>query len=490
MTGRRDSRRYLIASLIGILLLGFLVRINELGEASYWLDEVHSYQRATQESWASAYQMLRRANHAPLYDIVVLHYWIKIGANEFLARFPTILLAVLGIAAVYLLGQRLFSARVGKISALLLAVAPLHVYYSRAARMYILGALWTTLALHFLWAALYRSTSTAKWRHWTGYTLTAAAGLYTHYYTGFTFLAVGVLLAARAATTGKWRVLRSLVLAQVAVGVLFTPWLPTFVAQLQGNPVRWIQALTSQRLARVLTRFFARPEFLGPGLAAVQLAAILLLAGGLLAHIRRRRLSESSAASDAYLLIAAAALGPIAISVLVSMFKPFLVDRYLVFSVPPACILVSLGVTRLRPRCLSVPMGLILLAGMMISAYGVATTRWRNDWRGAAEYIREHSLPGDIIMLFPAHNTPAFLHYYAGEMEPRTVPQDPANEDELKQALANLRPFARVWIVVSQRYNMNPAVTAQLETAYVLAHCRAFGGVNGLDICLYLNDTF
>lgn len=434
------------------------------------------------------YAQLRGARQAPLYDAVVLHYWMKIGESEFVVRLPTVLLATLCIAAVYRLGRHLFGPPAGTLSALLLSLAPLHVYYSREARMYTLASLSTTLALHFLWAALYRPTTTARWRYWAAYTLSAAGGLYTHYYTGFTFLAAGALLAVRTARRAEWTRLRSLVLAQLGVGVLFAPWLPTFAAQLESNPVKWIPALTWQRFSEILTRFIARPEFLGPGLPAVQLAAVLLLAAGLLAHIRARRLSQTSASWDAYLLIATAAIGPIAISVLVSMFKPFLVDRYLVASVPPACVLLSRAITHPRRNHPTMLMGIILIAGMAVSAYGVSTTRWRQDWRAVAAYVAHDSTPGDVIVLIPGRNLLPFNHYCRGALAGRIVSGNTANEHELEEALAAIDPFDRLW-VVSQPNKMNPAVTAYLKSTYTLASCRAFGGVNGLDTCLYLDDT-
>lgn len=73
------------------------------------------------------------------YDKPPMYYWLvaaafqAFGVGEFAARFPSALLAVLGVLAVYFAGARLFSPRAGLAGALVLASSIEYFYLGKAA---------------------------------------------------------------------------------------------------------------------------------------------------------------------------------------------------------------------------------------------------------------------------------------------------------------------------------------------------------------------
>ena len=73
------------------------------------------------------------------YDKPPMYYWLVAGAfkmfgiGEFAARFPSALLALLGVVVVYLSGRKLFNDRAGLLSALILATSLEYFYLSNAA---------------------------------------------------------------------------------------------------------------------------------------------------------------------------------------------------------------------------------------------------------------------------------------------------------------------------------------------------------------------
>ena len=73
------------------------------------------------------------------YDKPPMYYWLVAGAfkmfgvGEFASRFPSALLAVMGVVVVYLSGRKLFSDRVGLLSALILTTSLEYFYLSNAA---------------------------------------------------------------------------------------------------------------------------------------------------------------------------------------------------------------------------------------------------------------------------------------------------------------------------------------------------------------------
>lgn len=87
------------------------------------------------------------------YDKPPMYYWLvalafkAFGINEFAARFPTALLSVVCVLAVYQAGRRLFNERAGILSALVLATSIEYIYLSKAAVTDITLTLFLTVSL-------------------------------------------------------------------------------------------------------------------------------------------------------------------------------------------------------------------------------------------------------------------------------------------------------------------------------------------------------
>jgi 4-amino-4-deoxy-L-arabinose transferase-like glycosyltransferase len=73
------------------------------------------------------------------------------GVNEFAARVPSAVAAVLGVVAVYLLGRRMFGERSGLFAALILATSPIYIAFSRLVIFDMMLAAFFTLAMLFFY---------------------------------------------------------------------------------------------------------------------------------------------------------------------------------------------------------------------------------------------------------------------------------------------------------------------------------------------------
>ncbi|MBZ0288488.1 MAG: glycosyltransferase family 39 protein, partial [Anaerolineae bacterium] len=121
-------------------------------------------------------------------------------------RFPSAILGALNVAAIYLLGRTLFNRRLALIAALLLAVFPPHIHFSRLALLSIGDPLFGTLALAFLARAL-RHHHRADWVFGG-----AALGLTQYFYEGgrllfpiLTVLWIMLYLLRHRALFPRWR---------------------------------------------------------------------------------------------------------------------------------------------------------------------------------------------------------------------------------------------------------------------------------------------
>ncbi|MFP8874761.1 MAG: hypothetical protein VCB42_09595, partial [Myxococcota bacterium] len=170
-------------------------------------------------------------------------------------------LASIGLMA--RLGTRLYDARVGLVAAGLASLSLLQIYYAQEGRSYAWFMLFGLLSTDALvrWRMRGRPGSAVAYTGWT------TALVYTHYF-GFFLVAaqaafmVGVALrgrgqpkdngfSPRAAVTG-WA------LATLAIGILFLPWLPVLLDQIQR--VRegfWIGSPTLAALFRVPLLFLS-----------------------------------------------------------------------------------------------------------------------------------------------------------------------------------------------------------------------------------------
>ena len=137
-----------------------------------------------------AYLVRAPFEHPPAYYLL-LHVWLAAtGPSEAAMRLFSVLLGTLAVPLVGLAAGRMGGPRAGLVASIALAVLPLHVFYSRDARMYPF--------LTALMALVLVSIGDARWR-WLSWGA-AAAALATHYYA----LVALVGVAAGVAVPAVW----------------------------------------------------------------------------------------------------------------------------------------------------------------------------------------------------------------------------------------------------------------------------------------------
>ena len=254
-----SSTRWQRLLTLAAILVAFAVRLYQLGAESLWYDETVSVYLSRLPLPA---MLAHTAGdiHPPGY-YTLLHAWQALTLPslahglEFLYAFPSLFFGLLALPLLYAIGRRLFGVRTGLAALWLGVFAPFLVWYSQEVRMYTLGAF---LGLLCLWALLKfcdpsppgvaANDSSGIHYGWLAlYMFAAAAGLYTLYYFLFLLLAlnlVSLLFIWLRAETGSQRPSQSRgrltviwLGAQLAVFVLWLPWLPIFWRQSTDPPV-------------------------------------------------------------------------------------------------------------------------------------------------------------------------------------------------------------------------------------------------------------
>lgn len=136
----------------------------------------------------------------------------------------------------YKLGELFFNKKAGLVSAFILALSPMHIWYSQEARGYTMATFLTMLMVYFLFSALKRN----KLYSWAGFVLSSIAGVYTNYFCFYVLAIAGIiLLFLKMHRKSLWPVIISLCVVLIA----FLPLVPAFIKRVtKVISIFWIPA--------------------------------------------------------------------------------------------------------------------------------------------------------------------------------------------------------------------------------------------------------
>ena len=415
-----------------VLTLAALIRSFALQERVVWFDEAVSLLTA-RASVADILAAARDDTHPPLYNLL-LHF---LPRGELAARGFSVVCGVLAVAAVCALGWRKAGPVAGCLSAGLLALSPLHVWYSQEVRMYALQTLWISLS----WLLLIISLDRRRWPAWAGYTVMTALSLYTQYSSLFSLVAQNlfVLIWHRSQS-------RAWLSVQLSVVALFVPGLPLFLHQFLGKTFGyWLRGFS---WADPL-RFFALLSGAIPKNPGVYWpwAVLSLLAVAGAAAVLWRRDREMTTALLLWLVV------PVMLLSLASLRGNVFLPRAIVFVAPAFALLVGLAAAGLGRRG-----GFVLI---VMAANVLALTRYytlENPWvrsplRTISATIWNDSESGDVV-LHSSEFSYRPLQFYIGDCVSQGVVGEANDFTALDRVIGNVhfQPHGRmtrhIWLVL------------------------------------------
>ncbi|MBN1953592.1 MAG: glycosyltransferase family 39 protein [Anaerolineae bacterium] len=448
----------------GMVLLvaaAFALYLHNLGDKSLWSDEGLTFCRAEQPvssifcnlnlipTGANYYDGAGPVGetiptpdlHPPFY-FLALHFWLPLaGQSEFALRFPSAAAAVLALPLFYTLGRRLLSREAGFWAALLASSSPFYLWYAQEARMYT----WVLALSLASIVALLPLLGNARRRDFLAFGLVTLLLLYTHY-SGFFLLAFeGLLYAAARLRTRP----REVAIAAAVLLVALIPLAPYLWRTVQlDKPFAFGYHSLDNIAAEAISSFslglgesFVRPLWqVAPFLAMAAIGALMLDA---------RQRQRAWAVILGYLLL------PALIQYALSFVRPnYMNPRHLIVISPAWELLVAQGLTTMRRR--SWPGLAILLLVLLFlrgqACYDIFTARafWKDDVRGAVQYIQERARPGDAVVLHSPVIRLTFDYYYDGPY-PETVIPHYHNSEDTERAAAELaawsQEYDRIWFL-------------------------------------------
>ncbi|HEY5194787.1 MAG TPA: glycosyltransferase family 39 protein, partial [Solirubrobacteraceae bacterium] len=217
--------------LLAIMLLAAALRLSTLGEQSFWYDEAFTPVHVLRAGLGTTlHNVVHTENTPPLWYVLEWAVSRVLGTGAVALRLLSALAGIATVAVAWALGSELAGRRAAIVTAALVAVNPLLVWYSQEARAYGLFALMASLALLCFVRALHEPTK----RRLAEFALTASLALLTHYFAVFLVIPM-VLWLAWSARRHLQRVLLAIALPAL-VGLAL---IPLILAQ-GGHGTQWI----------------------------------------------------------------------------------------------------------------------------------------------------------------------------------------------------------------------------------------------------------
>jgi uncharacterized membrane protein len=448
----------LTQSIWPVIGLAAVLRFVGLGRLSLWYDEAFT-------AWLARLPVSRMLVastgdvHPPTWYAIEGIFIRVLGGSEWILRLPA---AILGVVNVYLTFRVArawgFRQRVAWLAALLVAVAPVAIYYSQEARSYQLLTL----------GGLVMALAAAKWRWWL-FVGGGIVAVYSHNLGAFYVPAMAGAVLTRewqqdhAAGMAwhywlRWRLPRSLVRVGSAGAIILLAWLP------------WL-AVMFQQMGKVAGGFWIPPFMWGSWLQTWVFLAWgpFGYAGGTLAAVPVALLLAAVAVysgvwSRHWGLLMWLLLPGLLVSIVSVLWRPIYLDRAFLPVLSVLAILLALALTKSQDvRLLALP-ALPLLVIWLVMLYRGPTKVAIRDY---AAIIQQDWEPGDLVF---HGNLASYILFepYLPDVENTIWRQ--ANDlrqsltDETKEAMgmnqvteADLADYQRLWLVWTETLWTSPA---------------------------------
>lgn len=471
---REHAPPLLAAAVAAALTLPFL------GARSFWLDESLSFALARLEWSEFTETVTERENNMTLYHLL-LRGWTAVGTSEAFVRALSVLAGVAALLVFYALVVRLFGRRVAFGAALLLAVNPIFVHYSREARGFALCLALVTVA-SFLFV---RGVERPSWWTWIGYALVSALAVYAHLFAVLVPPAHAASLLLRRERP-PWR---HLVVSAFAFGAALLPFYALATAA-QASGIEWAAENAPGRI-------FVRLQEAIPAAAGAALALAVGVVAVLLGLRVRRSPVGGRPATWPWAFVLTWLFVPVALVVAISFFAtPVFVVRYFIIVVPPLVLLAALLLARIG-RTNVYAAGLAAAAAVSCALALTWSASAEERWEDATEYVAADARAGDGVLFFAPYVRVPFEVYlddlpqakgtlravypetpWGGELL-TLIQKVPVDRETIAGASA---PYGRIWLFVSHEEFEAPteyaALLDALDSRFRRGTERRFGDVS------------
>lgn len=382
---------------IGFMLMLTLIPISLCFNNSVWLDEGFSLRWSTLPFGKMMGRLINDV-HPPLYYFMLRAVLFLTGKSLLAAKFLSVLGVFLLLLTGYLFVKKEFGRKAMYFYWFFILFTPMMLKKAVEVRMYT----WSYLFVLLSAVEMYYLLSAPTKKHWIRFTLFSLCAAYTQYFALLTMIFVYAAVVVYFVFSKNWREVRNWFLCCIATIVLYLPWLPIVLKQMQGDAASWITKPTS-RLGLVRELFISDI----PGSQPIYLFIVMFML--LFAFVLFVRKAD---ARNYWRLACMAPLWGCLIFGLVygELFKPILISRYLMIPLT----IVILGCSSL---CRYIPKIIVAIICIFFLMVGIVTYRqvYIEEYRTLTEetlaFAKENIEESDLIVT-DAGSLSSVIPYY------------------------------------------------------------------------------
>jgi len=241
------AARVYTAAVAGLLTIGAGLRVYNLDRLSLWLDEGFSLLYASQP-WGRVAGLDGFYSPHPTGYFLLTKVALLALPEPLAGRSISVACGVLTLPVFFLLARKILDRTGALVATGVLALSPIHLYYTQEARMYALVVL--LVALSYLLLVTFIETRAARWA--VLYGLTLALGVYADYSAAYALAPQAVIILIALIRWGRRAV--PLVVAGAVAVLAYVPWLPQVLDSINAaNDVDRRETYLGVDLSRVLT---------------------------------------------------------------------------------------------------------------------------------------------------------------------------------------------------------------------------------------------
>jgi 4-amino-4-deoxy-L-arabinose transferase-like glycosyltransferase len=378
--------------LAALTLLAAALRLSTLGLQSFWYDEAFTPIHVLHPSLAATMRgVLHTENTPPLWYLLAWADSRVLGTGEVALRLPSALAGIATVPVAWMIGSELAGRRAAILTAALVAVNPLFVWYSQEARAYALFALMAALAMLCFLRAEHRPTRA----NMAAFALSGALALLTHYFAVFLLLPMALWLLF-APSANRAAVRRAAWPAVAALALVGLALLPLISAQ-GGHGTQWIGRWPlSERLQAIVQYYLTGYSGAPLGHGVELLVALTILAGvgfglwRMSAPGRRGSAQTERERRGALIALSIAAAGVLTPIVLVAFGADYLAPRNLLAAMIPLTALIAVLVAAACTGRVGLALGAAIAVAFLAVTVDVnlSPRLQRGNWRDVAKVLR------------------------------------------------------------------------------------------------------
>lgn len=421
-----------------ILAIGLLLRSFNLNQ-SLWLDE--ATQVLLSKDSLNNIIFSHGADFHPPLSYLLLHFWTYFSEFDIWLRLLSVIFGVLTIWIIYAFSLRVFNKNTAGLSALLLAIAPYHIYYSQEIRMYSEATLFAVISM----CSFYLLTQEKKFITSLIYILSSLALIYTHYDGFFLFAAQLIYLIFF-----QKKLLAFFLKRFLFILLFWLPWLPIFLTQLKaGSNIDkylpgWRNILSLSFYKSIPLTFFkfsfGRIDFDNQFIYIIVAFIIFSFFGTVLYKaIRRIKTREE-------VLVALWFVVPLACAWLISLKVPIDQPFRILFILPAFYILLAKGLLSFKKYALFFHCSAIGISLIGLSLYYFNPKYSREDWKGASKFVLDNSTSKTLVVFAWPSPFPPYEYYAQNKFAIGVVKEFPAKLNQVNGNLGLMEDKKEVYL--------------------------------------------